>query len=231
MFRPCPPAGECTCAASPARKTRPARKRSARAARGRKSEAQRTSVTSSGARCERSAITLRMPSGPRSTAAPSGNCATTWKSSVPASGQTARKCGLPSAGGKTCQWSRSRPLIRTSATSIGLGSTVSPVMPMPRARRTADRPPSAATSQRARSAEPEARCAVTPRASCSIPVTSWPKATSPPSSASRSRRISWVRHCGTIHGSSYGESSLASAGSNIRCSPTRRPSCQIMPTG
>lgn len=40
MLRPWPPAGEWTWAASPARKTRPARKRSARAARGRKSEDQ-----------------------------------------------------------------------------------------------------------------------------------------------------------------------------------------------
>lgn len=59
VFRPWPPAGECTWAASPARKTRPERKRSAKAARGRKSDAQRTMVTSSGARCAAKATTSR----------------------------------------------------------------------------------------------------------------------------------------------------------------------------
>ena len=107
VLRPWPPAGEWTCAASPARKTRPARNRSASAARGRKSEAQRTSVTSSGARCERAATTSRTPSRERSASVPSGNWATSWKSSVPASGQSARKPSSP-RGGNMCQLSRSQ---------------------------------------------------------------------------------------------------------------------------
>lgn len=130
-----------------------------------------------------------------------------------------------------CQLSRSRPVIRTSATRIGFGSTVTPVIPMPRARRTAERPPSAATTYRARTRSPSVKRTVTPSASCVIPTASRPKATVPPSSSSRAKRISCVRHCGTIHGSVYGESSLTSAGSNIRCSPARSPSCQIIPTG
>lgn len=113
----------------------------------------------------------------------------------------------------------------------GLGSTVSPVMPMPSVRRTTERPPSAATTYRARTSAPAAKRTVTPSASCSNPTTSRPKDTRPPSSSSRANSTSWVRHCGTIHGALYGESSVASAGSNIRCSPTRSPSRQTMWTG
>lgn len=76
-----------------------------------------------------------------------------------------------------------------------------------------------------------AKWAVTPSGSWVIVSSSRPKATLPPSSTRRAKRISCVRHCGTIHGSAYGESSLASAGSNIRCSPCGFPSCQIIPTG
>lgn len=118
---------------------------------------------------------------------PSGNPATTWKSSVPASGQIAMKPPFSVSAGKMCQLSRSRPVKRTSATSVGLGSTVSPVMPMPSARRTAERPPSAATTYLAVTSAPEAKRTVTPSSSWARPTASRPRTTRPPSSSSGGR--------------------------------------------
>lgn len=90
------------------------------------------------------------------------------------SGQRVRNSSRPSRGGNMCHQSRSRPVTRTSATSIGSGSTASPVIPVPTARRTADRPPSAATRYRARSGGPAAKWAVTPSSSWVTSATSRP---------------------------------------------------------
>ncbi|CAM5700175.1 hypothetical protein SFUMM280S_03559 [Streptomyces fumanus] len=162
---------------------------------------------------------------------PAGKRAVTWKSSVPASGQRASRPSPSSPGGKRCQFSRSRPVIRTSATSEGPGSTARPVTGTPTARRTAERPPSAATAYRARSALPSAQRTRTSASSWSRPTTSRPKRIRPPSSSSLARNIRWVRHCGTIHGSVYGACSVGSIGSHRACSPSRSPSRQIIPTG
>lgn len=91
----------------------------------------------------RSATSARTPSAEVS-GAPSLNWAASWKSTVPGSGQSVMN---PASVFIMCQLSRSSApsATRTSATSIGAGSTVSPVIAMPRARRTAERPPAAAT--------------------------------------------------------------------------------------
>ena len=203
MLRPCPPAGEWTCAASPARNTRPSRKRSASAARGRKSEAQRTSVTSSAARWERAATSSRTPVRARGPAVALRELAPRAGSLRARQRADREEAVAAVAGGKTCQLSRSSAGDPDVGHQHRAGSTVSPVIA------DAERAAHRASGRRRRrprtrartvAAGGEARPSRRPRPGSS-PVSSRPKATSPPSSASRASRISWVRHCGTIHGS------------------------------
>ncbi len=157
VLRPWPPAGECMCAASPARNTRPSRNRSASAVRGRKPEAQCTRPSADSGRWVRAATIRRTPSGEVSgsasfsvpasalpSALPSApNWANSWNAVVLGNGQS--RSGPPGAFGQTCQFPRSRPSISRSATRAGRGSTCSPAIGMPTDRRTVERPPSAAT--------------------------------------------------------------------------------------
>lgn len=147
------------------------------------------------------------------TAPSSAYCAASWNTRPRSEGSGQNATPPAAAFGHTCQCvsgTGASSVTSTSATSIGLASTVSPVMPMPSSLRTVERPPSAATTYRARSAEPSSNVAVTPSASWSRPLRAVPKRTSPPSSRSRAYSTSCVRACGISQPSANGTCSVGS---------------------
>ena len=196
---PCPPAGGCTCAASPTRNTRPARKCCAKPLREPKCEAKETSVTFSSGRPVRRAQACAAPrvTGP-------GLRPRTWRRAgtqlVCTSGPS--HSAPPLAWSHMCQCVRSSPATTTSAVIIGCGSMVSLANSTPerRAPRRARRR-SRQDSARARFLSP---IGVLQRRGDAIGVLRerrepGAELDAPPSSSKRARRMSSARGCSSIH--------------------------------
>ncbi|KJY47758.1 hypothetical protein VR46_01750 [Streptomyces sp. NRRL S-444] len=143
VFMPSPPAMGWTCAASPARNTRPSRIRVAMRTLTRQAESQVASASRiPGIRAWRSNSRWKLSSeggsSPPRSSCSGGACS--WKVSVPGIGQSS--IPPPSEVNHWCQKSRLSPGARTSPMTIAGSSSPLPSKGMPRSLRVVLRPPS-----------------------------------------------------------------------------------------